>query len=256
MTRLALFFGAAALLAGGCGGEEGIDEGPDAQEGRAEPLLMRATVTQADGLRTALAAQNGDAIAGAAVSLSVGAMNAVRPAIGAQPLSISQQMQVLAQTTPGGATSGSKSCTATGCTFTSFGNGQFTISGSVSSTEVAGGAKRVLWSLTGTTTAAAIPTSGQVQGLDFSYSWKGDLTVSPTSIAGAAGSTWSGGGQTQGQSFDFNYGSVVKFQGVTVENGCPTAGGVFAKWWISVEAAGQSQTQAYQATHRFNGCTR
>src|SRR5262249_28115941 len=93
-----------------------------------------------------------------------------------------------------------------------------------------------------------------VQNLNFQFTWKGDLTVSPTSLNGAAGATWDASGTTQGQSVAVNFGSILKFQNVVIANHCPTGGSVFGKWWISASSGSQHQEQAYQATHTFNGC--
>lgn len=253
MRKLALVLGAAALVSSGCG-EEGISEGPSAQEGTAEPLLMRSTVTQADGLRAAVAGQNGEQIATAALALSAGAMGAVRPPVGAQRLAITEQMLTLAQAGVAGTSTGTRTCTPGGCTFESFGNGQFTITGSVTASDAPAGAKRIGWRLSGT--ASGGPGGVTIQGLDLAYSWKGDLTVSATTLTGAAGATWEGSGEAGGQSFSFEYGSFVKFQSIALVERCPTAGSVFAKWWVTAQAGGREQSQAYQATHRFNGCTR
>jgi hypothetical protein len=252
MKKLALTIGALAMLGCGGGNSGGIDEGPSAQEGTAEPSAINATVTEADGLNSALSAQNGEALAGAAVGLSGAAMEAVRPASG-QKLTIQDAMtRTIADNTN---TTGTKNCTPTGCTFDNFGDGNFTVSGSVTASDGMNGAKHIVWALSGKATDLG-GSSQQVENLNFTFSWKGDLNASATSLDGAAGATWSGSGTAQGQSFSFDYGSIIKFQAITLANHCATGGSVFAKWWVSAQSGGQSQNQAYQATHTFNGCQR
>jgi hypothetical protein len=255
MNKLAVSLGVLAIFGTSCGGSDGgIDEGPSAMEGTVEPTAAKSTVTRADGLSAAISSQNGDQIAGAAVALSVGAMGAVRPKTGK---ALTVMDQVIASTTGGDAAAmtGSKTCTPTGCTFEGFGNGAFTVSGSVSASDAPNGAKKIVWTLTGKGSDIS-GSSAQLQNLNFEFTWKGDITASATSLTGAAGATWTGSGTAQGQSFSFNYGSLVKFQDITLMAHCPTAGSVFGKWWVSAHSGGQDQSQAYQATHTFNGCVR
>jgi hypothetical protein len=248
MKKLVLTIGALAMLGCGGGGDDAIDEGPSsATKGTAEPAAMKATVTQADGLSAALAAGNGEALAGAAVSLSVGAMSAVRGGSG-QPLTVDRAIAAMSE-----GTTGTKNCTATGCTFEGYGNGEFKVSGSITASDAMGGGKHVVWKLTGSGDGLS---GGQAQNISFTFTWKGDLTVSATSLNGAAGATWSGSGTVNGQSFSFDYGSILKFQSVTIDNHCPTAGSVYGKWWLTAHAGGQNQAQAVEATHTFMGCAR
>jgi hypothetical protein len=242
----------AGILGVGCGGGGGggIDEGPSAKEGTANPAAMKAGVMQTQGLRTAVEGGNGDTMAGSALSLSSSAMGAVTPK-GTASAEVEDQMIKLVNADTG--TTGTKTCNEMGCTFTNYGTGQFTINGSLTATDAGGGVKKVVWDLDGSGTASGAQTGG-LPGIDYTYNWNGDLTVSATAVDGAAGGVWGGKGSVQGQSFNYDYGSVMKFQNVSLQDGCATGGSVFAKWWIVVNAGGQKQSQAHQATQTFTAC--
>ena len=115
----------------GCGGDEGgaSAEGPTAKEGTANPATMKAAVGTADTMNSSLAAMSGDGVAGAALSMSNSGMGAVSPKQGA--LTLEEMKQVIFQT----GTTGTKTCTATGCTYDKYGNGQFTMTGSVNASD-------------------------------------------------------------------------------------------------------------------------
>jgi hypothetical protein len=254
MKKLVLTIGALAMFGNGCGGgdDAAIDEGPSgATKGTAEPGAMKATVTQADGLSAALAAGNGEQLAGAAVALSVGAMGAVK---GGSAGALMVQQMIAADTKT--EVTGTKTCTATGCTFDAFGSSGFKVSGSITASDAMGGGKHVVWKLTGTGDNLGGSSASGAQNVSFTFTWKGDLTVTATSLNGAAGATWSGSGMVNGQSFSFDYGSVLKFMSVTIDNHCPTAGSVYGKWWLTAHASGHDQSQAVEATHTFMGCAR
>jgi hypothetical protein len=253
MMKKFMVIGALAILGSNCGGgnDAAIDEGPsNAMAGTADPGAMKSSVVQADGLTTAISSKNGAQISSAALALSLGGMEAVREGM-SQPLSV--VMSTIAATTSD-KTTGTMNCNETGCTFDAYGANGFTVSGSVTASDAMGGGKHVVWNLSGSGNEAAAGGQSSVQNLDFHFAWKGDLTVSPTSLVGAAGASWAGSGTVNGQSFSFDYGSLLKFQNVTIANHCPTGGSVFAKQWLTANAGGQSQVKAYQATHTFNGC--
>jgi hypothetical protein len=218
-------------------------------EGTADPAAMKESVSAADGLTAAIASKNGEEIAGAAVELSIGAMGAVRPG-STQKLTIDRMIAAGADQM----ITGTKTCTDTGCTFSGYGDGQFKVSGSVTASEAMGGGKHIVWALTGSASNFGGDQAGT--SINFEFTWKGDLTATATSLNGAAGATWDGSGTAQGMSFTFNYGSILKFQNITITDHCPTAGSVFGKWWVNAQSGGRSQSQAYQATHTFNGCQR
>lgn len=241
----------------GCGGDGGggIDEGPSAMEGTANATVMASTAVQADTMRSAVEGGNGDGVASAAIGLSSAAMGAVTPRTGARAeLEVAAQAQTIVNAETG--TTGNKNCTPTGCTFDKYGSNGFTISGSVTATDAGMGVKNVVWNLTGSGDGSTVGGTGGFTGLKFTYTWKGDLTVSATSLAGAAGAVWKGTASANGQNVSFDYGSLIKFNSVVLASGCATGGSVFAKWWINAQSGGQSQAQAYQATQTFNGCQR
>jgi hypothetical protein len=253
MKKLSLVLAAVSMLGLGCGGEDGIDTGPNAMEGTANPTAMVSSAMQADNLRTALEAKNGAAIASAALGLSFAGTASVSPGATGAPLTLKEM--VGAMPTNAVMTSGNVSCTETGCTFDNYGVGGpyvYTISGSITATDAGNGAKKVGWSLTGTGNFAGVQTS-TAANISFSYQWKGDLTVSATSVNGAAGSTWSPSGTVQGQSFTYAVGSYVRLDTITFASRMPAGGSIYAKMWVTTSEAGNTQSQAYQATYRFGG---
>jgi hypothetical protein len=244
------------MLGAGCGGgDEGIDTGPSATEGTANPTVMKSSAVQADSLRAAIETRNGAGIAAAAIGLSAAATAAVQPkgatTQATTQLGIQNEIAAImqAQTTM---TTGSVSCTDTGCTFDKYGvsgSNSFTISGSLTTTtDAASGAKHVLWSLTGSGSFSNQET-GTATSLRFTYNWKGDMVVSASSVDGAAGATWAGSGNVNGQSFTYNFGTYIKFNTVTFADHAATGGSIFAKAWITASAGGRSSQQAYQATY-------
>jgi hypothetical protein len=236
----------------GCGGDGGIDEGPSASEGTPNLVAMRAAVMTADRLRLAVAAGNGGAISGAAISLSNTAMSAVRPKSITQPL-VEEIAQAQTVNPPG--TTGTANCTPAGCTFDNYTMSGFSISGTVTASDAGNGASHVVWSLNGKqATSNSLPPSSGVTVGALSYKFRGDMTLSPTSATGAAGGDASGSGTVQGQSFTASQGNILKLLDVQLMDGCPTAGNVFAKWWQTAHVSGQSQSQAFQATQAVVGC--
>lgn len=253
MKKMTCVASLVAVLGMGCGGDDGgggISEGPSVAQGTADVQAMNSSAAQADTLNKALASGSGESVAGSALQLSSAGMTAVKG--GGQALT-----QALTAVNAETGTTGTKTCTATGCVFDKYGAGGFTMTGSVTATDVAGGGKKVVWSLDGTLDASATNSNTSGFGdIKFTYNWKGDITVSATSIQGAAGGTWKGSGTTMGQSFTFDYGSLIKFESVVLTNSCVTGGSITAKWWAVVKAGSQSQTQGAQGTHTFTSCSR
>jgi hypothetical protein len=252
MKKLSLAFAAVTMLGLGCGGEDGgIDSGPSAMEGTANPAAMTSAAVQAGALRTALESKNGAGIASAALGLSGAGTASVSPRAPGAALTVQDmvnQMQTNAVMTVGNV-----SCTETGCTFDKYGvsgSNMLTISGSINATDAGNGAKKVVWSLTGSGTFSGVQGS-TASNLSFSYQWKGDITVSATSVSGAAGSTWSGSGEVNGQSLEYAFGSYLKLDNITFTSQMPTGGSIYAKMWITASVGGNTQSEAFQATHKF-----
>lgn len=257
MTKIACIGSMIAVLGLGCGGGGGggVNEGPAVPKGTVNVAALGTSGAQADSLNKALGEGKGESVAGSALSLSNAGMGAVSPG-GAQALMVAQALSTINATTPGA--TGTQTCTATGCVYDKFGNGGFTMTGSVTWTDVAG-AKKVVWDLDGTLDQSAtgdVNFNGGATDIKFVYNWKGDITVSATSIVGSAGGTWNGSGTTSGQSFTFNYGSFMKFEAVVLTAGCVSGGTITAKWWVVANAGGQSSTQGAQGSHTFTGCTK
>lgn len=250
MRKLALI-GIAVVGAGlvGCGGDGGVDEGPSATEGTPNLAAMRSAAMTADRLRAAVQMSNGAGVAGAAIALSNAAMGAVSPKRATQPLTAA-----LTQPLTTDAPAGNVNCDATGCKFDGYTVGGFSISGAVTTADAGNGVSHVTWSLNGKASNAAVPASSGVSNLNVSYKFRGDLRVSPATVSGAAGGTADSTGTVQGMSFDATQGNLTKLLDVQIMDGCPVAGSVFAKWWLSASAGAQSQSQAYQATQPMSGC--
>jgi hypothetical protein len=256
MTKIACIGSLIAVLGLGCGGGGdggGVSEGPSVPKGTVNVMALGTSGAQADSLNKALVAGKGEAVAGSALSLSNAGMGAVTPG-GAQALMVAQALSTINADAPG--VTGTQTCTATGCVYDKFGNGGFTMTGSVTWTDVAG-AKKVVWNLDGTldqTSTGAVNVNGGATDIKFVYNWKGDITVSATSIVGSAGGTWNGSGMQAGQSFTFNYGSLIKFDAVVLTAGCVSGGTITAKWWVVANAGGQSNTQGAEGSHVFTAC--
>lgn len=255
MTKITCIGSLVAVLGLGCGGGGdggGVSEGPSVAKGTADVAAMNSSAVQADNLNKALVSGSGEAVAGSALSLSSAGMTSVKGGAG-QALMVSQALSAMEAT----GTTGTKTCTASGCVFDKFGNGGFTMTGSVTATDGAAGAKVVVWDLDGTLDASATnSTSGGATDVKFVYNWKGNITVSATSIVGAAGGTWKGSGSQGGQSFTFDYGSLIKFNAVVLTNGCATGGTITAKWWLVAKSGGQDSTQGAEGSHTFTACSR
>lgn len=256
MRKLTCIGSLIALLVTGCGGGDGggINEGPSVETGTADVAAMKTGAEEAASLNAALTSGNGEAVAGGALALSGLGMSAAQSKDGSGfALSVAQALTTM-ENEP--ATTGTKECSASSCTFKDYGVQGFTLTGSVTATDVGDGAKNVVWNMTGTGDTDAF--GGADSGVDFKFtwSWKGDVTVSSTSLEGAAGSSGKGSGSAEGQSFSFEYGSFVKFTGVVLTGtGCPSGGTMMAKWWVNAKSGGRSQTQGAQASHTFNGCS-
>lgn len=258
MRKLSCIGSLVAVLVAGCGGDDGggINEGPSVGAGTANMQAMKEGVKTAADLQTALSAGSGEAVAGGALSLSSLGMSAATKSGGGGGfgLTVAQALSTINAET---GTTGTKECTASGCTFKDYGSGGFTLTGSLTVSDAGAGAKSVVWNITGSGDSDALGGGSSAFGDDFKFTWnwKGDLTVSPTSLMGAAGGSGKGSGSAQGQSFSFEYGSFVKFNGVTMDtSGCPTGGSMTAKWWITAKSGSQTQTDGAQATQTFSGC--
>jgi hypothetical protein len=254
MRRRGSAWGLVAVLGIGCGGGDGgIDEGPKAQPGTVDPTVVRASITQAVGLRTSVTSSMGDALAAGTMSISMSAMQAVMEK--GQALIVDPTPQALSIVAADTAQTGTKTCDMTGCTFDKYVvEGGFKVSGSVKASDDPSGGKHVVWDLSG----SGLPTGADAVGIgfsDFSYDWKGDLVVSETSLEGKAGGTWTASGSFQGQSFSGSAGSLIKFNALTLASACPTAGNVYVKTWQVARGGGQSQSEAFDGTQSYSGCT-
>ncbi len=103
-----------------------------------------------------------------------------------------------------------------------------------------------VWNLTGTLTDTK-----SMNGVEFTYIWAGDLTLSETGINGQASGHWGGKGTSManGQSIAYEYdiGSIMKFNNVVVANKAPTGGSTYAKTWSSVKLNGMAFAQGTSA---------
>ena len=88
-------------------------------------------------------------------------------------------------------------------------------------------------------------------GFGFDYTGKGDIQVSTTSLAGEVRAKSTIAGSQNGQSFQGGSESVVKYTAVTIANGNPTGGSVYAKTTSFGSSGGQSAAQAYEGTLEF-----
>ncbi len=249
MRKLALAFCMTGLVGVGCGGSDsgggGGSSGPPAMPGTVNEAGMKKGVTTADDLRASLASpdSNGDAISSGAVQLSQAGMTAIGPK--AMALTLMEDAAAAVQSAATTAT-GTKTCNATGCTYDKYGGNGFILSGSVQATDAGAAGKKAVWNLTGTLTDTK-----SMNGVEFTYIWAGDLTLSETGINGQASGHWGGKGTSManGQSIAYEYdiGSIMKFNNVVVANKAPTGGSTYAKTWSSVKLNGMAFAQGTSA---------
>jgi hypothetical protein len=243
MAGLALL----SIHCGGGGDPGALDEGPPgATEGTAQPFGARSTVDAVGALMTALEQQDADSVGVLAMRLSHAGWGVVDRS-GPIDRPIAAQQPIAEARWPG--TVGTARCTPGGCTFDGYGNETGTFTGSVGTTDEAGG-KHVVWTLTG----RDVGREADERDVLFSYVLRGDLTTASTRITGAAGVTWSGDGMVAGQPVTFGHGGLVKFEGVVLTSSCPTGGDVFGKWWNTRQGSGQPRSEVVQGTHTFDRC--
>jgi hypothetical protein len=136
-------------------------------------------------------------------------------------------------------------CDASGCKYTNYMVGGTTFNGNVTVSAGGGDLKNVKWDLT------MKQSSLNTGGLGFDYTGTGDIQVSLTSLSGQIISKSTFGGSQDGQSFSANSESVVKYTAVTIANGQPTGGSVYAKTTSFASSGGQSAAEAYDGTLDF-----
>lgn len=139
-----------------------------------------------------------------------------------------------------GPAGGTVDCTATGCiydNYTTDAGGSFVMDGSV------------LTSASGSTTTVTVDLdiTANTGGVMQDWSMTGSLDVSPTLIDGTLKNNGSGHLSAQGQNINYTYYEELTYNNVTLSNGQPTGGSIFAKW--SYNFAGQ--TVGAQATMNF-----
>ena len=221
----------------GCGG----DDGPKAMPGTMNSSIARSSVQMSVMVRTAADSMNGSALAIAvrALNTSAGAIVS-RPQASTTGALLNSDVEQTAQAQTTGVT-----CDASGCTYTNYVAGGTTFNGNVTVSPGSGDLKNVKWDLT-------MKQSGLVtDGFDFDNTGKGDIQVSLTSLSGEIVSKSTFGGSQGGQSFSSNTESVVKYTAVTIANGQPTGGSVYAKTTSFASSGGQSAAEAYDGTLEF-----
>jgi hypothetical protein len=123
-----------------------------------------------------------------------------------------------------------------------------TLNGTVNVSAGSGDAKNVKWDLT----MKGSGLTGGAGGLgNLDYTGKGDIQVSTTSLSGQVTSKASVSGSQGGQSFTGGSESIVKYNAVTIANGQPTGGSVYAKTTSFGSSGGQSAAQAWEGTLEF-----
>jgi hypothetical protein len=219
----------------GCG-----DDGPKAMPGTMNSSIARISVQQSVMVRTAADAMNGSALASAVRSLNTSAGAIVSPQASTTGALLNSDVEQTAQAQTTGVT-----CDASGCKYTDYTAGGMTFNGNVTVSPGSGDLKNVKWDLTMKQTGL---TTG---GLAFDYTGKGDIQVSLTSLSGEIISKSTFAGSQGSQSFSSNTESVVKYTAVTIANGQPTGGSVYAKTTSFASSGGQSAAQAWDGTLEF-----
>jgi hypothetical protein len=221
----------------GCGG----DDGPKAMPGTVNTTMARSSVQQSVMVRTAADSMNGGAVASAVMALNGSASGMVQPKTGTAGALLNADVEQAAQAQ---STTG-VTCDANGCKYTNYMAGGSTLNGTVNVSPGSGDLKNVKWDLT-------IKNNGVgAGGFAFDYTGTGDIQVSVTSLAGEVKTKTSISGSQGGQSIQGGSDSVVKYTAVTIANGQPTGGSVYAKTTSYGSSGGQSAAQAYEGTLEF-----
>ena len=221
----------------GCGG----DDGPKAMPGTMNSSLARSSVQQSVMVRTAADSMNGSALAGAVMSLNTSASAIVSGPDGSTTGALlNSDVEQTAQAQTAGVT-----CDASGCKYTNFMVGSTALNGNVAVSPGSGDLKNVKWDLTMKQTAF------NTDGFSLDYTGKGDIQVSLTSLSGQVTTKSTFGSSQSSQSFSGSTESVVRYTAVTIANGQPTGGSVYAKSTTFASSGGQSAAQAWDGTLEF-----
>jgi hypothetical protein len=260
MKIRALVLGVSMVAGYGCGSSDdgdggggGLDEGPAATMGTANPVAMKSTVGQADSLLAGFASGDGDTVSGSVMAFSSSGMGSVMA--GSAQASVPESMTGIVAAD--GEATGTKMCDATTCTYMDYGRGNMKITGTVTATDGAAGGKSIVWELSGKDTRENPTGLSNFVADTLSTIWKGNVTVSSTSLTGAAGFYAVVKGTLNMAKLSATTGSLTKFLSVAITDKCPTAGSVYAKTWQTLDINGTKpaeQNKAVEATHTFSGC--
>jgi hypothetical protein len=230
--------GGSGVAAVGCGG----DDGPKAMPGMVNTTIARSSVQQSVMVRTAADSMNGAAVASAVMALNGSASGMVQPKTGTAGALLNAEVE---QTAQAQSTAG-VTCDANGCKYTNYMAGGSTLNGTVNVSAGSGDAKNVKWDLTIKNNGL-----GGTGGFAFDYTGSGDIQVSATSLAGEVRAKSSISGSQGGQSIQGGSDSLLRYTAVTIANGQPTGGTLYAKTTSYGSSGGQSAAQAYEGTLEF-----
>lgn len=200
MTKTLLAMAAMAVLAS-CGSD---DSGAKANVSTSGATT---TTSSATGLRTAFttAMGMGNSVATAVQNLASQAQASVSPSTGS--------MTAMGLTLEPAQTTGTCTCTATGCTYTMCGGNGYTMDGSI-----------MFASDTYTIALTNKITTGTV---NYDYTYKGTLTITATELKGEFHANGKGTIGAAGLSYDQTYGTDVFFNDVKLDaQGCAIGGNV------------------------------
>jgi len=226
MNKLAL---SAAILMAACGGDS-------AKKGMVNTASATTSVQQVVQVGAALNSMNGDQAASAVQSMTSAGQSIVSPQGAGRELPVGLLPDHFPKNLGGSATTGTAECTASGCTFTSYGD------------DVAG------WSIDGTITKSGDTTTFDLDyhvtsgGMPLDWTIDGTVTITATLIDGSVHShgTTSLEGGSGVPSGDLEWDTKVDYESIVITDGCATGGSIHAE--VSYKYAGQSQASQGTAT--------
>jgi hypothetical protein len=231
-----------ALL--GCGGGGG-GSGPAAKPGTPNPAGAMTVAAETSSLVDSLNAGDGQGMSDTVVAVSLsGAQQIVSPPAGAGAFVTRASAETI--TGPGG---GTADCDATGCVYHDYVEDTdpeaFTMNGSVKAT-ASGEVTHI---------KVDIDMTAIQNGTPLKFTIDGDLDVSPTLIDGqlTANGSAKAAAQQGVPTITYNYYQQVKYNAVTLSDGTPTGGSIYAKWGITLSGipGAEQANQVYDGTVTF-----
>jgi hypothetical protein len=202
-----------------------------------------ANVTQETAsLVTSLNSGDGAGMSNTAVALGIsGASQIVSPPSGGAAAVI-HSAQTIA-----GSGGGTAECDATGCVYNNYKESSGT------STTTMNGHIKAIPAGEVTTLEMDVQFDMDQQGMPAKFDLTGSLDISPTMIDGELTCNGTAKLTASGQNISYNWYNLLRYNAVTLSNGTPTGGTLYAKWGITLSGVpGAAQAnQVYDGTVTF-----